>query len=40
LWPRAVIRVRVEDNSLLAVTVEDGDGSVLRQCEPEELSTV
>jgi hypothetical protein len=38
--PRSIVRVRIEDDSLLTVTVEDQDGGVLHRYEPEELPVV
>ena len=35
-----IVRVRIEDDSLLTVTVEDHDGGVLHRYEPEELPVV
>jgi hypothetical protein len=35
-----IVRVRIEDDSLLTVTVEDKDGTVLHRYDPEELAVV
>ena len=37
---RTVVRVRIEDDSLLTVTVEDKDGNILHRYGPEELAVV